>query len=180
MWKVNAAEPEETDVLAFLNRALEGIWNYGARLNSPVLLKHEVFASDSGTVKIPGGAMKVMSVHEHSSGDLIPRASHSYATTVSENGCRCCVAHFDQVDIYPLSEPVVADIVYIPSFAKLKERTDELPFSPELDNAIIAMVVGMMGGAEADELMSRARYGNAVSRYFRPSGPDAVICRGPW
>ena len=35
MGKVNAAEPEETDVLAFLNRALEGIWNYGARLNSP-------------------------------------------------------------------------------------------------------------------------------------------------
>ena len=34
---VHAATPGETDLLAFLNKTLSGIWNYGVRLRSPVL-----------------------------------------------------------------------------------------------------------------------------------------------
>lgn len=182
MGKVNAAEPEETDVFAFLNRALEGIWNYGARLNSPVLFRHEVFTSpDGGTVQIPGGAMKVRSVRDCDSGLLLPSVTLDYAEAAPlASGRRCYVAYPARVDIYPLDMPVTAEITYLPFFSRIKDRADELPFSPELDNSVVALVVGMMGGAEPDEQLSRVRYGNAVSRYFRPRGADCVVCRGPW
>ncbi|MDO5116366.1 MAG: hypothetical protein Q4D58_09750 [Synergistaceae bacterium] len=179
--KVNNSEPDETDVFAFLNRALEGIWNYGARLNSPALMKREAFVSQSGTVLIPGGAMKVQSVRERDSGMFVPNVSLASAEAVgAESGQRCYVAYPDRVDIYPLALPVSVDIVYLPAFCRLKERSAELPFPSELDNSVISMVVEMMGGGNSDELMSRVRYGNALSRYFRPRGADCVVCRGPW
>ena len=158
--KVNAVEPDETDVFAFLNRALAGIWNYGARLNSPVLLKHEVFTSESGTVNIPGGAMRVQSVREHGRGAMLPNATLDYAAA---SGRRCYVAYPDRIEVYPLNEPAVVDVVYLPSFSRLMDRADELPFPPEMDNAVIALAVGIMSG-----------------RYFRPSGAGCVTCCGPW
>lgn len=180
---VNAPKPDETDALACLNRALAAVWGYGARLNSPVLYKHQLFMSETGSISVSDGVMRVKSVREHSTGNVIPEVPLDYAKAMESRldaNNRRFVATPAQIDVYPLPLPISADVVYMPYFTRLTERTEPSPFSPELDNAVIAMTMAIMQGGNTDAVFAQQQYGNAVSRYFRPGGVDAVICRGPW
>jgi|GEM_PF-2469689 len=180
---VNASVPNETDLLAFLNRALGGLWNYGARLNSPVLYKYELFTSENGSIPIPGGIMRVKSVADHDTGCRILAVPLDYAVAMSgrmDEKNRRYVLSPTKIDIYPLNIPILADVIYMPYFTRLTSRDANLPFPPELDNAILNMTVGLISGKDTDMIMASAPYGNAVSRFFRGRGCNAIVGHGPW
>lgn len=179
---VNTPVPDETDVLAYLNGALAAIWNYGARLNSPVLYVSKLLSSASGSVTVAGGIQRIKSVRDHETGTLIPSVPLDYAVAMSSStgGGRVYVRKPTGIDVYPLNMAITADAVYMPFYARLAHREDESPFPAELDNDVIALAAAMIKGAEPDMVMAQRQYGNALSRYFRPGGPDTVVCRGPW
>ena len=182
---VNSPAPGETDLLAFLNRAIESIWNYGARMNSPVLYKKETFSSVDGTILVPSGIMRLKDVFESTSGNRIPAITLQRALEIGSRLTalsRRYVEYPAKIEVYPLTEPISADIVYIPYYSRIEDndRGEEIAFSPELDNSIIAMTLGLIAGTPPDANMAQARFGNAVSRYFRPRGANTLVGRGPW
>lgn len=179
----NVPVPDETDSLAFLNRALSGLWNYGARLNSPVLYKDARFTSATGSVAVSDGIMRIKNVRDHGDSGTqffelpLDRAA---AFTSTDNRLRAYVVYPARIDVFPLSVATDIDMVYMPVFTRLTSRSDISPFSAELDDVTVEMAIKLMSGASAEEVLAVKQYGNSVSRFFRGRGPNAPSGCGPW
>ena len=80
---VNAVVPEETDVLAYLNYALRGIWNYAIEIDSPRIEMTETQTCDAtGFVGLSKNPVKITGVMDIDRNVSLPEISPRRAATV--------------------------------------------------------------------------------------------------
>lgn len=174
-------EPDEVDLLAYVNSVLLAFWNYACREKSVKITKIEHFTSDSGTVPVEDGIMVCLSVKDNSSGRYLRPAvpADAFGRQEATPEDRVYLAEDYQLRIFPEEIPADIDAAYIPMFTKITDRSQEMPFSPALDNYIISFAIRMLINGEDPEIMLAGLSmsgNNPMSKYFRRK-----ICgQGPW
>ena len=183
---VNAAVPGETDLMAALNRALRGIWNYGAHLRSPVLRKVGRFASEGeNSVTAEDGVLHVLGVYDHAAGrEIAPLRSSGAALHAAVSGEeRGYLVSGGTITVYPDEESADLTVCYIPEFTPLADRGDDLPYSSRLDDVIVEWTIALLRGKRntvSDVEPALLPHGNTLSDYFRGPVPQMPTGRGPW
>lgn len=185
----NTPTPNEADALAFLNRALLGIYNYGIYRQSDRLKKIEEFRSkDGGIVKVPDKIWAIFGAACKDNGKIL---SH-YSTLADCCACSSAPVAYavgpsqEWIKLYPAPEkPVTVVIEYIPELKKLKKRSDDVPFTPDLENVIVDWVCNLILGKQSTlsdyEYAVMHGHANTLGQYFR--GIDKrkeIVGRGPW
>ena len=188
----NTPTPNEADALAFLNRALLGIYNYGIYRQSDRLKKVDEFRSHrGGIVRIPDKVWAIFGVVCEDNRKIL---SH-YKNLIDYFSVDTCsggpVAYAidpkqEWIKLYPTPEkPVTVVVEYIPSFRKLRKRSDDVPFTPDLENIIVdwtcGVILGKQGSMSDYEYATAQGYGNTLGQYFR--GIDKrteLVGHGPW
>ena len=81
----NTPYPDEVDALAFLNRALLGIYNYGVYMNSSILRKVVEYTTDAvGEATVTDGIAKIFGVaNKTDSRILVPLYSLTDALSIA-------------------------------------------------------------------------------------------------
>lgn len=185
---VNESAFDETDMLALLNRALRGIWNYGAYRKAPYLQRTCRVSSVSGdSFALDGGALNVLSVYDHGSGRPLFSATPQEAMAVAVQGGsipRVFVATPTAIDLFP-ERNAGADlsVCYIPEFTPLKSRDDEMPFPSSLDAVIVEWALFLAsdkGQSTSDFEPALSPVPGSLSAFFRGIGPRLVTGTPPW
>ena len=183
---VHAATPGETDLLAFLNKALSGIWNYGVRLRSPVLQRTQRYTEATGdTVDFDNGAPVVLDVYDHSTGrTLCPvREGRLLEDSIDTTQRRYRVVN-DTLTLVPAQNAGVdVTVCFIPRFAPLDSRDDDLPFPSMLDGVVVEWTVALLlrrTQTVSDVEPGLLGHGNTLNEYFRGATPRLVTGSGPW
>jgi hypothetical protein len=183
---VHAATPGETDLMAFLNKALSGIWNYGVRLRSPVLQRVQRFTEATGdTVEFDSGAPVVLDVYDHSTGRrLCPvREGRLLEDSLDATQRRYRVVN-DTLTLLPATNAGFdLTVCFIPQFAPLDARDDDLPFPSMLDGVVVEWTVTLLlrrTQTVSDVEPGLLGHGNTLSEYFRGATPRLVTGAGPW
>lgn len=185
---VNESAFDETDMLALLNRALRGIWNYGAYRKAPHLQRTCRVSSVSGdSFPLDGGAMKVLSVYDHGSGHPLFPATPQEAMAVADQGGsipRVFVATPTGIDLIPARDAGAdLSVCYIPEFTPLKSRDGEMPFPSSLDAAIVEWALFLAsdkGQSTSDFEPALSPVPGSLSAFFRGIGPRLVTGTPPW
>lgn len=188
----NAPYPDEADALAYLNRALLGVYNYGAYKNSDRLRVVGEFASgENGAVVIHDGVSvvngaickdtsRVLSFYknlvDYMAIDAWGDGPIAYAVLANGTG----------IKLYPVPpKPVTVVVDYIPQFSKVKKRNDAVPFCPQLENVICdwtcGLILGRQGSVSDLEFAVSQGFANTLGQYFRGPAAHSVNCgQGPW
>lgn len=184
---VNAPVPGEVDMMAFLNRALRGAWNFGARLWSPVLQKIVRVTEATGySSTLSEEPFTVISAYDHTNARNIYPVDNwggFLADTLGDTRKYRVVG--TTFEVYPQSgdEGIDISICYVPEFTPLTDRDDDIPFSSRLDNIIIEWALSLItkgdpGTGELDPgLITHA---STLSEYFRGTSPRYLTGYGPW
>lgn len=186
---VNSHVPSEVDVVAAVNRVLLGLFNYGVLVRADVLQRNAVFSVDADSrADFPDGAAAVLTVVDRGSGREL--AAVSPLEGVRMNSLNYGVPYGYSADgrgvtIYPLGSPTTEVLaVYIPAFRRVTARSDETPFCPPLENAVIEGAVRLLRGevqSIADtEFVASMPFGNMVMQYFRGIAHTDICGRAPW
>lgn len=188
----NTPTPNEADALAFLNRTLLGIYNYGIYRQSDRLKKVEEFQSgEDGVVAIPD---KIWAIFGAACKDNSKILSHyrNLMDYFAVDGCNCGPVAYaigptqEWIKLYPApEEPVTVVIEYIPELKKLRKRSDEVPFTPDLENIIVdwtcGVILGRQGSMSDYEYATAQGYGNTLGQYFRGIDKHTeLVGHGPW
>lgn len=186
----NTPYPDEVDALAFLNRALLGIYNYGVYMNSSILRKVVEYTTDAvGEATVTDGIAKIFGVaNKTDSRILVPL--YSLTDVLSIAGLEDASPYYqisgDQISLYPATTEVKEIAVdYIPQFAKLANRSSTIPFGDELFNVVVDWTVAIIQGKQATvsdfEFANGNGYANTLSQYFRGKQSSRLITgQGPW
>lgn len=188
---VNMPVPDETDVLAYLNSALRGIWNYGIELGSPRLEAVEyVTAAADGTAALSKAPVKVTRVVDlDKRRDLpryTPRAAAGRALTESYQGMWGFCEAPSGVRVFMSADcgGGCLSVAYFPEFAPLASREDLLPFGSSLDDVVAAWAVKLIvNGTKmsyADMANVLGAPINSLVQYFEGQAEECFVGRGPW
>lgn len=186
----NTPYPDEVDALAFLNRALLGIYNYGVYMNSSILRKVVEYTTDAvGEATVTDGIAKIFGVaNKTDSRILVPLYSLTDALSIAglEDASPYYQTSGDQISLYPATTEVKEIAVdYIPQFVKLANRSSTIPFGDELFNVVVDWTVAIIQGKQATvsdfEFANGNGYANTLSQYFRGKQSSRLITgQGPW
>lgn len=186
----NTPYPDEVDALAFLNRALLGIYNYGVYMNSSILRKVVEYTTDAvGEATVTDGIAKIFGVaNKTDSRILIPL--YSLTDVLSIAGLEGASPYYqtsgDKITLYPATtETKEIAVDYIPQFVKLANRSSTIPFGDELFNVVVDWTVAIIQGKQATvsdfEFANGSGYANTLSQYFRGKQSSRLITgQGPW
>jgi len=186
----NTPYPDEVDALAFLNRALLGIYNYGVYMNSSLLRKISEYSTNStGVATIPDGIAKVFGVANKDKGQILAPMYELIDMMSIQNVTEASPwyrADDGTITLQPATvSPVTLLVDYIPAFSKLANRSSDIPFSDSIFNVIVDWVVlliqGKQGSSSDIEFAVSSGYANTLSQYFRGKQSSRMITgQGPW
>ena len=188
----NTPTPNEADALAFLNRALLGVYNYGIYMRSERLKKVGAFQSgDNGTVEIPDKVWAIFDIGCKDNRKILSQYTGllDYFELEDVSGGPSAYSvdpSQERIKLYPEPEtPVTVVIDYVPELKRLTKRSENVPFTPDLQNVLVdwtcALILGKQTGVSDYEFAIASGYANTLGQYFR--GIDKrreIIGRGPW
>ncbi|WP_278549557.1 hypothetical protein [Cloacibacillus evryensis] len=186
---VNTPVPSEVDVVAAMNRVLLGLFNYGVLVRADVLQKSTVFTINADSrADFPDGAAAVLAAVDCGSGRELVAVSPlegARMNALNYGGAYGYLADGRGVTVYPLGSSATEVLaVYIPAFKRVTARSDETPFCPALENAVIEGTVRLLRGevqSIADtEFVASMPFGNMVMQYFRGIAHTDICGRAPW
>ena len=181
----NAPVPGEVDMMAFLNKALRGMWNYGAMLVSPVLQSIDRFQGTGHTLTLPEQTIRIRSVYDHALNRNIYPVSPMYGMLNDTLDTKRRFRFLgDRIELYPQddSEQFDLSVCRIPEFVPLKLRSDDLPFPSHLDGMVVEWTLAIASKKDAelsDVSPGQLPQGNMLTEYFR-GGARLLTGRGPW
>ncbi len=186
---VNAPMPDETDISAFLNSALRGIWNYAVELDSPRLETAETAEVEkNGAVVLSKRPIKVSRVYDESANRYLSRIAPRETVNMPYEGMWAWRETLDGIDILMSKEYRGGSVTvsYFPEFTSLKSRDDELPFSSAIDNVVVAWTAALItegtnatvGGA--DMLKAVGLPVSSLVQYFEGRADEHFRGEGPW
>lgn len=186
----NTPYPNEVDALAFLNRALLGIYNYGIYKASSMVRKISDFTTDaSGEATVGDGLAKIFGVaikDENRIIDPLDGIADVLAANQVDKITPWYTSTGNKINLYPADRGVKTITVdYAPSFVKLPNRSAEVPWCPELESVIMSWSLGLIQGKQQGisdiEFATVNGFGNTLSQYFRGrSYGNGLIGCGPW
>lgn len=185
----NIAYPDEADALAFLNRALLGIYNYAIYKSSPRIRKvAEVTTNATGSATVADGLAKVFGVADKEKSRILsPLDGIADVLSAVQAGdvSPYYTATDNAISVYPAATQAKTLILdYVPVFVKLAKRSDEVLFCPELENVIIEWTIGLIAGKQQTvndiEFANLNGYANTLSSYFRGKTTKGLVGCGPW
>ncbi len=183
---VNASVPGETDLLAFLNRALRGMWNYGTNLKSPSIQKTIHLTEATGnSVIVDEGVGALLAVRDNTLGRFLPQTDLTDALDRDiRGGDRRYVATGNVIELFPSdTNGVDLTLVYIPEFLPMEDRDDFLPFPSLLDDVIAEWVVALLTkktSTVSDVEPALIQHRNTLNEYFRGLSRRLPTGRCPW
>jgi hypothetical protein len=186
---VNAPAPDETDIMAYLNSALRGIWNYAIELDSPRIEISELAeCGGDGAVVLKKRPVKISCVYDIVARRSLYRAAPREVLTMPYEGMWGWRETLD--GIFVLMSPGYAGgavtIAYYPEFTPLKQRDEELPFASVIDSVVVAWTAGLInenGNATvggADMLKAVGVPVSSLVQYFEGHADEHFRGEGPW
>lgn len=180
---VNAPVPGETDLMAFLNMALRAVWNYGAMLNSSRLMRKIERAGPGPIVELGAAPMKVIAVLDKASNRKLYPINDPYGgAQLDDQRAGRYLLSGDEIQLLPEDkyEDHDVQILLIPQFEKISERSDEIPFPFLLDQYVIEFTILAIGGQLGHAaLLEAVSTGNPMTDYFR-GGSRIISGTPPW
>lgn len=186
---VNAPVPDETDIMAFLNAALRGIWNYAIELDSPRIETSETaeFGPD-GVVTLKKRPVRVSRVYDTAARRRLYRAAPREIVPMSYEGLWAWSETLDGIAVrmspeYPGGTVTVS---YYPEFVPLRGRDEEMPFASVIDNVVVAWTAALIteGGKAtvggADMLKAVGVPVSSLVQYFEGHAEEHYVGEGPW
>ena len=183
---VNASVPGETDLLAFLNRALRGMWNYGTNLKSPSIQKTIHLTEATGnSVIVDEGVGALLAVRDNTLGRFLPQTDLTDALDRDiRGGDRRYVATGNIIELFPSdTDGVDVTIVYIPEFIPLEDRDSELPFPTRLDDIVVEWVIALLttkNQSVSDVEPALVQHRATLNEYFRGLSRKLPTGIFPW
>lgn len=188
---VNLPVPDETDVFAYLNSALRGIWNYGVELGSPRLeLSEVVSVGADGEVFLSKPPVRVTRVIDRDRRRDLPRYTPRGAAGRS-------LSEGDQ-GIWGFCETLTGvkffmsagcgggnvSVSYFPEFTTLDSRDSALPFASSLDDVVVAWTVKLIENGRRMDFADMANVlgapVNSLVQYFEGQAEECWTGEGPW
>lgn len=186
----NTPYPDEVDALAFLNRALLGIYNYGVYMNSSILRKVVEYTTDAvGEATVADGIAKIFGVANKTNSRILSplrNITDVFLGESLENTAPYYQTSGDKITLYPATTEAKTLVVdYIPQFVKLEDRDDTVAFGDELFNVVVDWVVALIQGKQTTvsdfEFANGNGYATTLSQYFRGKQSSRMITgQGPW
>lgn len=186
---VNAPAPDEMDIMAYLNSALRGIWNYAIELDSPRIEISELAeCGGDGTVVLNKRPVKISCVYDIAARRPLYRAAPREVIPMPYEGMWGWRETLDGITV--LMSPGYAGgavtVAYYPEFVPLKQRDDELPFASVIDGVVVAWTAGLInenGNATvggADMLKAVGVPISSLVQYFEGHADEHFRGEGPW
>ncbi len=186
---INAPAPDETDIMAYLNSALCGIWNYAIALDSPRIEISELAeCGGDGAVVLKKRPVKVSRVYDIAARRPLYRAAPREVIPMPYEGMWGWRETLDGVVV--LMSPGYAGgavtVAYYPEFTPLKQRDEELPFASVIDSIVVAWTAGLInenGNATvggADMLKAIGVPVSSLVQYFEGHADEHFRGEGPW
>ena len=184
--------PDELDILAFINRVLNTIHNYGVYQRSPKLLQDDTLYTDkNGVIETTKVIQQIKDIYikKDKLTQLVPFYSVDYETILNteEPLAYKITGTYTGSEMKIVANPgegATIHIVYYPVFEPLTERSETLPYSPELFNVIVDYTMALMTGSNksVDDIdMIPKNCVGVISQYFRDiDGRDKIVAEGPW
>lgn len=186
---VNAPAPDEMDIMAYLNSALRGIWNYAIELDSPRIEISELAeCGGDGAVVLKKRPVKISCVYDIAARRQLYRAAPREVIPMPYEGMWGWRETLDGITV--LMSPGYAGgavtVAYYPEFVPLKQRDDELPFASVIDGVVVAWTAGLInenGNATvggADMLKAVGVPISSLVQYFEGHADEHFRGEGPW
>lgn len=186
---VNSATPNETDIMAFLNMALRGIWNYGVQLDSPRLeINEDKICGATGIITLAKPPIKVTRVFDiDNTRDIsryAPRGASGFMGVTGRGMWGFCDT-ITGIDILQSSDSTGGNVrvTYFPEYASIK-RADPLPFDSTIDSIVAAWTIRLI--KEKDNPVSDMSNAvqmigaNSLVMYFEGQAEENYIGVCPW
>ena len=186
---VNAAVPDETDVLAYLNYALRGIWNYAVELNSPRIETTETTVCDAtGIVSLTRHPLKVTRVVDAETRNTLLPLSPGRASAVDSGylGMWGYSETLDGIKVYMSDKSTGGPlkVTYYPEFEALKDRSEKLPFASAIDNVVVAWTVRLIAEGRnmmlTDLINAADPVLSSLAKYFEGHAEEHYVGNCPW
>lgn len=186
---VNAPVPDETDIFAFLNSALRGIWNYAAELDSPrVETAERVTVETDGAVVLSKRPIRVTRVYDENAKRNLYRIAPREIVPMPYEGMWAWRETPDGIVVLMSNgyNGGSVTVSYFPEFTPLQSRDEELPFASVLDNIVVAWTAALItdgtnatvGGA--DMLKAVGLPVSSLVQYFEGHADEHFRGEGPW
>lgn len=185
---VNAPVPDESDMLAYLNSALRGIWNYAIELDSPrIEISENITCNSTGVVELTTKPVRITRVIDMGANreiyEVTPRSTGLIAYY---SGIWGYYTTLDGIQILQGADNDGGElqISYYPDFTPLVSREEELPFASVLDDVVIAWTVRLITTGRsmsvADMGYAGTEFMNSLAHYFEGRSEDNRRGSGPW
>lgn len=189
---VNAAVPDETDILAHLNSALRGIWNYAIEIDSPRLETTENYICDTtGDITLSFKPVKMSSVINMTRHRIVERYAPrgaallrvtAYASGVMGYQETLTGIHLIYTGTYTGGDTI--RVTYYPEYTPLADRDSDLPFASSINNVVIAWTVRQIlegqNAMTADMANAMQVPSNSLVQYFEGHADEHYLGNGPW
>lgn len=185
---VNASIPDEADIMAYLNSALRGIWNYAVELDSPRIESHEVVTcDDTGAVELRVKPIRVTKVMDKTRNRILPEMTARDSGKIDYyNGMWGFFVTLKGIQILQGGNDLggILGVSYYPDYESLKSRDEEMPFASALDDVVIAWTVKLITSGKAmsvaDMEFAGMEFMSSLAHYFETWAEDRRTCVGPW
>ena len=187
---VNASVPDETDILAYLNSALRGIWNYAIEIDSPRVETSERVVTDAaGVVRLLYRPVRVTKVVDTDNRRELPKVSPRGAAELETwANYRGMYAYYDTLTGVQIiqsddSEGGNLRIAYYPEYQLLVDSDTELPFASVIDDVVAAWTVNLITTGRSLTTSDMGGAGVPLSslvEYLEGHSPEHYIGYGPW
>lgn len=190
---VNLPVPDEIDILAYLNGALRGMWNYGAEVNSPLIEDIEFLdVGESGEVTLRKPPIKVSRVVGYvgdadGGRDLPVVMPHSAARPHrTHSGMWGYSIRPLGIKVYMSPDCVGGSVCvsYFPEFMPLEGSEDYMPFGSSLDEVAVLWTVRQIVDGKnmnyADMACALGSPLNSLVQYFESKADECWTGMGPW
>lgn len=186
---VNAVVPDETDLLAYLNSALRGIWNYAVEIESPrIEMTESATCGAAGSVELEHKPIRVASVLDTGNNRLLmemtPRSA-AIAEAREHKGMFGYSVCLDGIQIYQSADSVGGNlkVAYFPEYEDLETRDEDLPFASSIDDVVIAWTVKLITDGRSvsvSDMSNAAVLASSLVQYFEGHSEENYCGCGPW
>ena len=187
---VNASVPDETDILAYLNSALRGMWNYAIEIDSPrVEISESVTVDATGVVQLLYRPVRVTKVLNTDNRRELPKVSPRGASDLETWAkYRGMFAYYDTLaglQIIQSSDSTGGHIrvSYYPEYQPLTSRESELPFASVLDDVVTAWTVNLITTGRSlttSDMGSAGVLLSSLIEYLEGHSSEHYRGYGPW
>lgn len=185
---VNATVPDESDIIAYLNSALRGIWNYAVELDSPrIEIQENASCDETGKVTLSLKPIRVTQVIDKKSGKILPEQTpRTYNVVSYYNGMLGYYVTLGGIQVLQGGNELGGELIvsYYPDFTPLEATGDELPFASALDDVVIAWTIKLITSGKSMSVADMGHAGlefmNSLAHYFETWADERRIGQGPW